>query len=396
MAKVKKKVSKKVIKKKLTIYQKALLSEKTKKFDPNATKQNCIDDLKKIQEQHPEKDITRNFYRANGKYSDSTWNRYFGTFLEFRRQSGLQLTRHQHKLEKEIAIHASRDHYQQFFESEILPYCNNYPVRDKKTHPLRLMAICSDIHDIECDRFALSVFLNTIKNMQPDIIVFNGDLYDLYEFSKFDKDVRQYRLVERFNFVRSIFKETRKNCPNAQIDFIMGNHEFRLLKHLADRSPFLKVLLSDVMNISIDDIFGVNDYGINMIAKWDLTAHKAKEIQDQVKKNYEIYYNCYACTHEPDPGMGISGTNGHLHRTNLITDTNVTHGNISWVQTPALHRMDAVYIKTRNKADLGFLLTHININNGNVVQHPQMIQEGWTVVNGIYYKRGDYVYNKAN
>lgn len=389
------KSNKKEVKKKqpnLTIYQKALMSERTKKFDPNATPEQCIEDLRAIQEMHPFKQITRNFYRANGKYSDSTWNRYFGSYLEFTRQAGLALTRHQHKLERDIAIHASRDHYRAFHEAEILPYSNQYPVRDHKTHPLRLIAVMSDMHDIECDRFSLSCFLLTIKQMQPDIVVCNGDIYDLYEFSRWEKDPRSCDLVKRFRFVRWVFSEIRKSCPHAQIDMIMGNHEFRLLKHMADKTPFLKVLLGDVMNLTLEDIFGIRQFGINLIAKWDLAAHKAGEIRDQIKLNYEIYYGCYVCTHEPDPGMGISGTNGHLHRMVYNTSTNLHHRNISWVQTPALHRMDAVYIKGRNKADMGFLLANINIETGEVIQHPQIIQEQWTVINGIYYKRSDYNY----
>ena len=392
--KIVKKTKKKVKKKELTIYQRALLSERTKKFNLSATPEDCIKDLRKVQETFPLKSITRNFYRANGKYSDSTWNRYFGSFEEFQRQAGLKLTRHQHKLERDIALHASRDHYRTFFESEILPYCNKYPVRDQKTHPLRLMAIMSDMHDLECDRFGLAVFLNTIKQMQPDIIVMNGDIYDLYEFSRWEKDPRSCDIVKRFKFVRWVIGQIRAACPNSQIDLIMGNHEFRLLKHMADKTPYMKILLGDVMNLTLEDIFGIREFGINMIAKWDLAAHKAQEIRDQIKKNFEIYYDCFACTHEPDPGMGISGTNGHLHKLVHNTDTNLHHNNISWVQTPALHRMDAVYIRGRNKADMGFLMAHINIETGEVVQNPHILQESWGVVNGVFYRRSDYVYDQ--
>jgi hypothetical protein len=48
----------------------------------------------------------RNYFRNNGRISDATWNRHFGTFEEFKRQAGIKLTRQQHGLERHIAKHA--------------------------------------------------------------------------------------------------------------------------------------------------------------------------------------------------------------------------------------------------------------------------------------------------
>ena len=51
----------------LTTNQRALLSEHEKSFDPNATADDCIDDLRDLQKSNWGKHITRNFYRHNGK-----------------------------------------------------------------------------------------------------------------------------------------------------------------------------------------------------------------------------------------------------------------------------------------------------------------------------------------
>jgi len=185
----------------------------------------------------------------------------------------------------------------------------------------------------------------------------------------------------------------RKLPRRRQEDLLVGNHELRLLKHIADRSPFLKVLLDEVMGMTMEDVFGVNKHKINLICKLDLRAYKAMEVRDQIRQNYEVYYGCYACTHEPDPGLGMSGTNGHYHKAILNTFTNLQMGNCSWIQTPAMHRMDAVYIKGRNKADLGFLIAHVNAFEQTVSQYPVIFQENWVCINGIYYKRSDYVYD---
>ena len=195
--------------------ERALLSERRKTFDQDAGVDDCINDLRSVQKDSPDTNITRNHYREHGKYSDSTWNLHFGTFQEFRRQAGLELTRHQHKLEREIAKHASNTHYDDYFKSQMLPYFNKYEKKCKDTQIKTIMVI-SDVHDIDCDRFTLSTFIDTCKRKQPDVIVLNGDIFDLYEFSRFTQDPRQVNIVERFNFVwDNLFKPLRENCPDS-------------------------------------------------------------------------------------------------------------------------------------------------------------------------------------
>ena len=376
----------------LPLSQRALMTERGKKFDPSATKDDCVDDLREIQEEYDGQFITRNFYRENGKYSDSTWNQYFGTFSEFKKQAGLQLTRHQHQLEQQIAKHASYDHYQKFYSEEVLPYANLYEVEEERSGSIRTILVASDIHDIECDRFALAVFIATCKRMQPDIIIFNGDIFDLYEFSRWNKDPRHYNIKERFAFVdEHIFGACRAVCPDAQIDFLLGNHEMRLLKLLSDRTESVQILLSDVMGLTLEDVFGVHRHRINLISKLDLGVYTTPEMKSQVKQNYKIYYDCYMATHEPEVGSGLSGTNGHLHRMVYNTSTNLVRGNISWCQTPALHRQDAHYIQGRNKADLGFLITTVNVETKQVIQNPIVMHEDWAIVEGFYYERDKMV-----
>lgn len=47
------------------------------------TKKELITDLKNLAAEHPETPITRNFYRGNGKYKESHWQKYFSSFSLF-------------------------------------------------------------------------------------------------------------------------------------------------------------------------------------------------------------------------------------------------------------------------------------------------------------------------
>lgn len=373
----------------------ALLSEQSKKFDPNATKEDCIEDLRNLAKEITLGSITRNYYREHGKYSDSTWNSLVGSFQEFRRQAGLELTRHQHKMERSIAQHASHDHYKVYYEQQYAPFFRKYE-KPKVNEGIRRIMIISDLHDKECDEFTLATFIAECDRKQPDVIVLNGDVFDLLEFGKYSVDLREIDILGRFEYVwNNVFAPLRAACPDAQIDLVIGNHEFRLMRLLADATPNVRVLLSDVMGLELKDVFKLDDYQINLVSKFNLGTFNAKDVESQLRTNYQIYYGCYVVCHEPDKNlMVMSGTNGHHHRleqrSNAFPDptTGKIH-QVTWVQTPAGHKSDAVYIQNMCKWNTGFLEVIINVDEKEVIQKIHQTYLSWTDVDGIIYRRTD-------
>lgn len=202
---------------------KNIIPESETIFREHYSRANCIDELVKLQKENDGVFITRNFYRYSTLTSDSTWNRYFGTFDEFKRQAGLTLSRAQQQLEKDIAKHASRDSYLDFNE-ERKEYEGKY--LKPNNNRFKTLLIASDLHDIECDKFFLRTFLDVAKRVQPDVICIAGDLFDLPEFGKYLVDPREWNVVNRIKFVHeNILAPLRANAPNSQIDLIEGNHE---------------------------------------------------------------------------------------------------------------------------------------------------------------------------
>lgn len=371
----------------LTVDEQTLLSEVGRKFDPTATKKQCIEDLRAIQKLNPRSFITRIFYRNNGKYSDSTWSVHFGTFKEFRKQAGLELSRAQHKLEKEVAKYSSVDYLRDFVKAEVTPYLNKHEVKLSNKR-FKTVIVGSDFHDIDCDEFILGVFIDTCKRLQPDVIVLNGDLFDCYDASKYDKDVRQLKIVERFEYVKkNIFKPLRDSCPNSQIDFILGNHEWRIVNIISAKTPNFRVLLSDVMGISLKDVFGVDEFKINLISKMNFSAFSMAERNNELKKNYRIYYNCFVVGHFKDLGYGMSGTSGHCHRPSTETFTNIKMGKCFWVETGCICFTDAEYIDHRDKWGNSFLIAHIDTKEERVNPEHIIISGNNVVVHGVRYER---------
>lgn len=366
------------------------MSERNKKFDPNASPDDCVKDLRKLQERHPLKSISRNFYRINGRYSDGTWDQFFGTFHEFRRQAGLELSRDQHSLEKKIAKHASLDVYRDFYDTEVLPYQAKYANQQDKSGRWKTLLIGSDFHDLEVDPFMLSVFIDTAKRVQPDIICLAGDIFDCPEFSKYDIDPREWKIVERFSFVkRHIFAALRRACPNSQIDMIIANHEIRILKLLANKTPAMRVLLSDVMGLGLNDVFGLDDFEINMIAKVDLSAYNDNDFTKEQNDNFKLYYDCFVASHYKDLGYGVSGVSGHTHRADQITFVNIPMGKCTWTNLGCMAKTNPEYVEHRDKWTQSFMMAHIDTQKKIVAPEHIIVPGEHVVVHGQRYVRND-------
>lgn len=350
----------------------------------NCTRQEAIDDLRELAEKNPEKVITRNYYRVNGKYSESAWNCYYGTFHEFKRQAGLVLTRQQHAMEQKIAKHASVDHYRAL-DAERKSYGDKYIVPNKDR--FQQVVIIGDLHDKNVDPFYMEVLLDTLKRVQPQVIVLNGDIFDCEEFGSYAIDPRDWDIVGRIRFVHNnILKPIRNICPNAQIDFIEGNHETRILKHMADATPALRAVLSDLHGMTMGSLLGLDEFKINYIAKGNLAAYSIADQHKEAQKNYKVYFDSFIVSHFPtEKNLGFPGVNGHHHKTIVEPMYNEHFGTHYWIQSGCGHKLDASY--TKAKWSLGFVVATCDTKTRNTVFDTVTFSENFAIVGGKLYER---------
>lgn len=362
------------------------LSEDTSRFMGDWGPDECINELRRIAEIDIEKVITRNYFRNHSSISEGTWNRHFGTFLEFKRQAGITLSRQQHGLERNIAKHASVDHYRNI-NIDRMDWGARYVRPSGKR--FQTILVCSDLHDELVDPLYLRVLIDTAKRVQPEIIVLNGDIWDATEFGRYTVDPRSFNVVSKIKFIHeNILAPLREACPDTQIDWISGNHEDRLVKHLADSTPAMKVLLSDLHGMTVSSLLGLDKYQVNFIAKSDLSAYTATNIKEEVAKNYKVYFDCYVTNHFPEGiNLGMPGTNGHSHKFKVTPCYNEVFGSFSWIQTGCGHIKDASYCQG-NKWDMGFLLAHIDTEKKLVNQEYCPVTD-FSVVGGQFYYRNE-------
>lgn len=362
-----------------------ILSENTKKIS-KATKEQCISELKKIAEQSPEKIISRNYFRNNSPFSESAWSKHFGTFEEFKRQAGIIIPRHARKMELDVSRHASADNYR-VMNDEKRDYAEKYLVPNDKKYQTILVG--SDIHDIECDPFWRFMFLETIKRVQPEIIVLNGDVWDAAEFGKYNVDPREWDVVGRIKWVHKFLADIRKIAPNTQIDMIEGNHEYRLLRHLSEATPAMKAILSDLHGWSVAKLLGLDEYGINYIAPADLGTFTASDVKAEIKRNFKVYHNFLVAHHFPEgEKFGMPGWNGHHHSHQVSTNYSPLIGSFEWHQLGAGHKREASYCNGEKWGN-GMLLVHANIKSKRAQFEYIDTSSNHVVLGGKWYERKD-------
>lgn len=108
--------------------------------------------------------------------------------------------------------------------------------------------VASDIHIPFQDQLAVKAFLTYCAKKQPEAIVLNGDVLDMFMLSRFTKGEGRNPL-EEITECRQLLETLRALCPNALIYYVIGNHETRLERYVLNKAPELASLVEDVFSI---------------------------------------------------------------------------------------------------------------------------------------------------
>lgn len=230
-------------------------------------------------------------------------------------------------------------------ESEIPPLkCISFKAKEvncckpivKKSSKLKRALIVPDSHNgysrkdnelIEFhDRLAWNLVLQISKKVQPERIIFLGDMLDFAELSdKFIKSPDFYWTIQPAIVELSwyLFK-LRKLNPNAEMDYLGGNHEERLKKsiinHLIAVYQLKKANNANIPVLSVENLLCLNDYNIKYHSDYP---------------NSEIWLNNHLCCSHGSVVRSESGDTaksilrnarcseiiGHIHRMEMACAT---------------------------------------------------------------------------
>jgi predicted phosphodiesterase len=176
---------------------------------------------------------------------------------------------------------------------------------------LRTLFVLSDTHHPEHDRHVWAATLELLRDVRPDELILAGDFLEMGSVSQHGGALLD-KLTEDFNSGISAIKELREAVgADARITYLEGNHESRLSRFLASKTPSL------MDSLSIEVGLRLKDYGVEWVpeAKQPVTrgdldvTHGHQDLRERPSKYHggkmsEVYGRpnrtiIYGHTHKP-------------------------------------------------------------------------------------------------
>lgn len=324
----------------------------------NYTKEECTDAYKTLASEYPDKSITRDFFRKNGSITEGAWLLHFGTFAEFKRASGDASSRSEMSFLNKVAEVNNTDELRKL-NVEKFSWSDQYLKPSNKR--IQTFLVACDVHDTMCDPFYRRMLLEAAKAYHPDQVVFNGDLFDLIEFSKYRYRPSEYAPLQKMMWVKNLNTDLRNIVPDAEFHLVEGNHEYRLVKFLTEKAP----MIMDILNfrgIGVKEVLGLDEFGINYHSRADFAAFSDGDINNQLKRNYYRFMDVVLFHHYPvGRSFGMPGICGHHHKYKAWEEFNMTYGPYNFFQSGGGVRRSVDYMDTMGeKWQNGFFVVHVD------------------------------------
>lgn len=328
---------------------------------------------------------SRDRYRQLGHYSTSLVDFCFGIWAEFQRKAGLAETLATRTVLRNISKTSRAQDLARYADQHVAPWNGAHNKLRIGKKPVTLV-IGSDFHSHFCNPFALRVWNDIIKALQPDGIRINGDLVDFPSLSTHRNFPGHFPMTVQDEIdwaVREVIAPARKNARKADIRFIIGNHDVRLVTAMADKGPMFASLRSN----SFAEQFQLDRYEVGLVCRSNFLHLSANQRKRDIAQNWETLVSpegqmLWTTVHgfltgkdAPEKHMRrfmTNGTNGHLHDRQRVSAGSYATGVHDWFQTSCMAHPEAVaagYIQGPvefNAWTCGFLVVTIYPENGHV------------------------------
>jgi predicted phosphodiesterase len=213
----------------------------------------------------------------------------------------------------------------------------------------RTLAI-SDLHIPYHHKGAIEAALKHGDEFKPDAVLINGDLFDFYQLSRFDKNPTLPKVSAELLAGGQFLDHLRQRFPKAQIVYKLGNHDERWAKYIFQAAP----LLSDIPEV---------------VNGWEHPAGIVRNRVTVVADQRPVMLGKLPVFHGHELGRGISSPVnpargaflrahhtilvGHSHQTSGHADTNIWHEETFCWSTGCLCGLTPEYARV-NRWNLGF------------------------------------------
>ncbi len=226
----------------------------------------------------------------------------------------------------------------------------NIPLKLDVAKEKKTFAIINDTQNPYQDVVTMGLVERFLQEIELDYLLYNGDIHDFYQISKFDKNPdRVDDLQKDIDNTRVMLERHANIFPNVKKKWLDGNHEVRLQKYLWSSAT----ALSSLRSLTIPELFRLDDYGIDyipyeqglMINDTFLVLHGdliSVHSSYTAKRMYEKHGRCGMCAH--------SHRGGVYYKTDRF-------GTWGWFENFCLCHLNPDYIKNPNWQQ-GFSLIH--------------------------------------
>jgi len=119
----------------------------------------------------------------------------------------------------------------------------------------------TDHHWPFVDDTAIDLSKKALHMLQPDMVVFGGDLIDGYSISRFKKrSDKFYGLQTELDKALAYLAECRQLAPQAVFEFTPGNHEKRIYNYIDNNAPGIGTLRA----LALADLFDAEKFGMRV------------------------------------------------------------------------------------------------------------------------------------
>jgi len=215
----------------------------------------------------------------------------------------------------------------------------------------------------------------------PDLEVYNGDIFDFYNISSFDKNpTRRFKLQDELDESFGWMDSRAEANPNARRVFIEGNHEDRLRRFLWKFSSEL----SNLRALEFEELMHFEELGVENLKYMSVLDFLGYRIEHGYKssasKAYPVNVSRYMAI-----ATGSSGMCGHTHHfsTYAWTDANGSH---SYIENGCLCLFNLEYAPFPNWQQA---FTYGVVKNNKVHLVPvQIYPDGFRAEGEFYPRRG--------
>lgn len=232
------------------------------------------------------------------------------------------------------------------------------PIVEKSTtEELEVVVILTDIHAPYHNSAQLKAALELIADIQPHVVVLNGDMNDFFGISRFNKsNERVDELQSDLDIGNDIRKAVRAAAPNALIRENLGNHDERIVTYIELNAK----QLHSIRALKPEKLFMLDELEITLYGR---EGHRIRP-EFVIEHGHVVRKDSGASAKSRLADTLISGYMGHTHRLGDARRTG--YRKLAWFEGGCLCQQSPDYVVGEANWQPGIGVGHFSTRNDNL------------------------------